>query len=74
MKTCDCYRESENRRYLTDFEQGMVYAKTGQRITYRDEVESHCFGTKEQEICTCGGNPLKCDFYPEKGDSRSIPI
>lgn len=25
-----------------------------------------CNGTKEREECTCGGDPAKCDFYPEK--------
>jgi hypothetical protein len=20
-------------------------------------------GTKGREVCTCGGNPAKCDFY-----------
>lgn len=29
-------------------------------------VRGVCWGTKEQEHCTCGGNPLRCDFYPEK--------
>lgn len=24
-----------------------------------------CFGTKEKERCTCGGNTAKCDFYIE---------
>lgn len=28
-------------------------------------VRGVCWGTKEQEYCTCGGNPLRCDFYPE---------
>lgn len=22
-----------------------------------------CYGTKEKEPCSCGGNPVKCDFY-----------
>ncbi len=25
-----------------------------------------CNGTWEREPCLCGGNPLRCDFYPEK--------
>lgn len=25
-----------------------------------------CYGTKEIEPCSCGGNPLKCNFYVEK--------
>lgn len=24
-----------------------------------------CTGTKELDKCNCGGNPTKCDFYPE---------
>ena len=24
-----------------------------------------CWGTKEREVCKCGGDPTKCDFYPE---------
>ena len=26
---------------------------------------SRCFGTKERDICSCGGDRSKCDFYPE---------
>ena len=31
---------------------------------YEREVEV-CYGTKEEEECTCGGDRTKCDFYPE---------
>lgn len=24
-----------------------------------------CNGTRERDECTCGGDPAKCDFYPE---------
>ena len=24
-----------------------------------------CYGTKNQETCTCGGDSSKCDFYPK---------
>lgn len=24
-----------------------------------------CYGTKEQEECSCGGDRTKCNFYPE---------
>lgn len=27
---------------------------------------SICNGTKERDLCTCGGSYAKCDFYPEK--------
>lgn len=29
------------------------------------ESYSVCFGTKECEKCSCGGDRTKCDFYPE---------
>ena len=25
-----------------------------------------CWGTREREECTCGGDTTKCNFYPEK--------
>ena len=25
-----------------------------------------CFGTKERDPCSCGGDKRKCDFYPDK--------
>ena len=25
-----------------------------------------CYGTKEMEECSCGGDTSKCNFYPEK--------
>ena len=31
---------------------------------YRVEYgKSVCWGTKEREACSCGGNRAKCDFY-----------
>ena len=31
---------------------------------YYDE-RPHCIGTREIELCDCGGDIRKCDFYPE---------
>ena len=28
-------------------------------------TKSLCYGTKEMEECSCGGNRFNCDFYPE---------
>lgn len=25
-----------------------------------------CIGTRERDVCSCNGNPLRCSFYPEK--------
>ena len=29
-----------------------------------------CNGTKDRDFCSCGGNPLDCDFYPEKRSGK----
>ena len=29
-----------------------------------------CYGTKEMEECSCGGDTSKCDFYPEKRKAK----
>lgn len=36
---------------------------------YDGEYE-RCNGTKERYYCECGGDPTKCDFYPEKRDGK----
>lgn len=47
-----------------------VIADTGLReiygCTYYDGDYERCNGTKEREYCKCGGDPSKCDFYPEE--------
>lgn len=63
--SCECYRITEETRYLTDFEQGIRFATTGKRITKEKVKVAHCWGTKECEECKCGGDRSKCDFYPE---------
>ena len=32
---------------------------------YLAKIE-RCSGTKEVDLCNCGGDRSKCDFYPEK--------
>lgn len=32
-----------------------------------------CLGTKEIEICNCGGDESKCDFYPERRKKSKKP-
>lgn len=53
MEKCDCYIED---RYLVDYTPLM-------KPLYK--TISLCFGTKEREECTCGGDRTKCNFYPE---------
>lgn len=53
MKKCDCYVED---RQLVDYTPLM-------KPIYK--TVSLCFGTKERDNCSCGGDRTKCDFYPE---------
>lgn len=50
MNKCECYEERE----LMD------------SYLYDRRLIGICNGTKERDRCRCGGNPVKCDFYPEK--------
>ena len=64
---CDCYRTRIVKHYLSEYEKGYYAAlHGGARVDFIDEEESYCIGTKEREICTCGGDKRKCDFYPVK--------
>ena len=33
-----------------------------------------CNGTREHDCCVCGGDELKCDFYPEVRDRAQQQI
>lgn len=48
-KCCECYFEQE----VMD------------PYLYDRRLVGRCNGTKERDECRCGGNPAKCDFYPE---------
>lgn len=64
---CDCYHEEVKTRPMTDFEKGLLFlygktgalAKTDERVEY---TEGRCWGTRECEICSCGGDKGKCDW------------
>jgi len=35
---------------------------------------SECWGTKERDVCGCGGNKNRCTFYPEnREETKTIP-
>lgn len=64
---CDCYRTRIVKHYLSEYEKGYYAAlHSGARVDSIDEEESYCMGTKECEVCTCGGDKRKCNFYPTK--------
>lgn len=57
MCKCDCYHIQKKLRYTYN-------PIIGRHIPHDVEV-GVCWGTKEADECTCGGDSTKCDFYPE---------
>lgn len=53
MNKCDCYNE-----------QTKIIGWLGPDEVIRKTV-CVCNGTKERDVCSCGGDRAKCDFYPE---------
>lgn len=54
---CHCYHKQPKTRYT-------YHPITGSPIG-NDIVVGVCWGTKETEECSCGGDETKCDFYPK---------
>ena len=55
---CDCYHERE---------QIVGWKNHSKPIT---KLVSECWGTKNREYCTCGGDESECDFYEHKRNKR----
>lgn len=59
---CPHYRVRTVKHYLSEYEKGYYAALHGGiYIEYTDEEEFYCLGTKNREVCHCGGNKEKCD-------------
>lgn len=54
---CNCYHIEKTTRYT-------YHPLTGCPIAHVIDV-GVCWGTKERDACDCGGDPVKCDFYPQ---------
>lgn len=63
MLKADGERCAEIARLLS----GEPKAQTSKSVCadYLAKIE-RCSGTKEVDVCNCGGGSGKCDFYPEK--------
>ena len=57
MSKCDCYHIETHRRYTYN-------PMTGTPIGHDVDI-GVCWGTRECEECSCGGDENKCNFYPE---------
>lgn len=58
MKKCECYHENMRKAPRYDVFTGLYRGSV-------DEKYAVCWGTKECEECSCGGDKTKCSFYPE---------
>lgn len=61
MDKCNCYHTIETLHYNTSLCPHSYYKTIGV-----------CWGTKEREECSCGGDETKCDFYPEKRAAAQV--
>lgn len=64
--TCDCYKVTKERRYLTEYEKGYYCGIYGEKLNYITEEVSRCLGTPEKDTCTCGGYKSRCNFYKKE--------
>ena len=60
---CPYYRVRTVKHYLSEYEKGYYAALHGGiHIEYTDEEEFYCLGTKNREVCHCGGDKAKCEY------------
>lgn len=64
MSKCDCYQFETKRRYLSNIDK-ITYTLATERLApeYIDEEVGVCYGTKEKDVCNCGGDRRECSFY-----------
>lgn len=57
MSKCDCYQFETKRRYLSNIDK-ITYTLATERLApeYIDEEVGVCYGTKEKDVCNCGGD------------------
>ena len=66
MEKCPHYKENKETVYLSEFEQGVLFALTGKMEKKTEVMVSRCKGTSEYEVCSCGGDVEKCNLYKKK--------
>lgn len=54
MSKCDCYHVEPEIHYFVDENGDSVYGNIN---------VPRCWGTKESDVCDCGGDKSKCNFY-----------
>lgn len=66
MNKCDSYHLQPKTRYTYN-------QFTGKPIAHDIKV-GVCWGTRECDECSCGGDKTKCDFYPEVREKAKAEI
>ena len=61
----DGERYAEIARLLSGGPKAQTSSQQNVCACYIAEIQ-RCSGTKEVDLCNCGGDRSKCDFYPEK--------
>ena len=65
MDKCKCYHQQEAfRNIYNPLTGGTMRQKTSVGV---------CWGTREKDECTCGGDKSKCNFYPKEEEPRAFP-
>lgn len=65
MLEADGERCAEIARLLSGEPKAQTSSQQNVCACYIAEIQ-RCGGTKEVDLCNCGGDRSKCDFYPEK--------
>ena len=66
MKKCKCWETITYELMLSDFEKGVLFARTGRIIECVPRTKQVCNGTRERDECSCSGDKKRCNFYPKK--------
>lgn len=62
---CECYHTIERIKQIPN-------PLTGGTMRQKVDV-GVCWGTREKDECTCGGDKSKCDFYPKEEEPKPFP-
>lgn len=65
MIKCDAYHTRKRTRYLDPATVAYITGKYPENNGAVEEEVGECWGTKECDQCSCGGDRTRCDFYPE---------
>lgn len=62
-RSCNSYHTRKRNKYLDPATVAHLTGKWPENNGVIEEEYGVCWGTKEQDECSCGGDKCKCDFY-----------